>query len=194
MRFYRQEIPDVVLVEPSVYGDSRGYFFETFRQDLFEDFLGYSVGFCQDNESKSSFGVLRGLHFQLPPYAQSKLVRVVKGKVLDVVVDIRKGSPYFGKHASVVLDSETKKQLFVPRGFAHGFVVLSEDAVFAYKVDNFYSLDCDRGLLFNDAALDIDWMLAEDQLKLSDKDKLQPNLSSLVRESLAFDYEVNLYE
>ena len=194
MKFYRQKIPDVVLVESSVHGDSRGYFSETFRQDLFEEFIGHSVDFCQDNESKSDFGVLRGLHFQLSPHAQSKLVRVIEGKVLDVVVDIRKGSPYFGKHVAVALDSDSKKQLFVPRGFAHGFVVLSESAIFAYKVDNYYSPNCDRGLLYNDSALGIDWVLSKDQIKLSNKDKLQPVLSSIEAEAPVFDYELNLYE
>lgn len=194
MKFCRQEIPDVVLIEPTLHGDSRGYFSETFRQDLFEEFIGRSVVFCQDNESKSGFGVLRGLHFQLPPYAQSKLVRVIEGKVLDVVVDIREGSPYFGKHVSVMLDSDFKKQLFVPRGFAHGFVVLSETATFAYKVDNYYAPDFDRGLIYNDSALQVDWILKQDQFRLSDKDRSQPTLSSLQTESSLFSNDVNLYE
>ena len=134
MKFIRTEIPDVVIVEPKVHGDDRGYFVETFRQDKLEEFLGFKLGFCQDNESKSSYGVLRGLHYQMPPYSQTKLVRVIEGTVLDVAVDIREGSPTFGKHVAVELTGENKRQLFVPRGFAHGFVVLSESATFAYKL------------------------------------------------------------
>jgi dTDP-4-dehydrorhamnose 3,5-epimerase len=169
MEFVKQTIPDVVLIKPKVHGDDRGYFVETFRQDKFEDAIGYKVSFCQDNESKSSKGVLRGLHFQLPPYAQSKLVRVIEGKVLDVAVDIRHGSPTFGQYISAELSAENKHQLFVPRGFAHGFVVLSDIAIFAYKVDNYYSPECDRGLAFDDESLNIDWQLPDSQLKLSRK-------------------------
>ncbi len=146
MQFIKQSIPEVVLIKPQVHGDDRGYFSETFRQDKFEEAVGYRVHFCQDNESKSTKGVLRGLHFQLPPYAQSKLVRVIEGEVLDVAVDIRKGSPTFGQVVTSILNDENKHQLFIPRGFAHGFVVLSETAIFAYKVDNYYSPECDRGL------------------------------------------------
>lgn len=174
MKFTRTEIPDVVIIEPKIFGDERGYFVETFRQDLLDEFLGFKIDFCQDNESKSSFGVLRGLHYQLPPFSQTKLVRVIEGKVLDVAVDIRKGSPTFGSHVSVELTGENKKQLLVPRGFAHGFVVLSEQAIFAYKVDNFYNFDSDRGMLFEDKLLDIDWVLKNEELKLSEKDKKQP--------------------
>jgi len=145
MNFCRTDIDDVILIEPTVFGDDRGYFVETFRKDKFEEFLGHPVDFCQDNESKSKKGVLRGLHYQLPPFAQSKLVRVVSGSILDIAVDIRVGSPTFGKHVAVRLDDKDKKQLFIPRGFAHGFVVLSDEAVFAYKVDNFYAPECDRG-------------------------------------------------
>ena len=133
MTFTRTAIPDVVIIEPKVHGDSRGYFVETFRQDKLEEFLAYQINFCQDNESKSSKGVLRGLHYQLPPHAQTKLVRVIHGRVLDVAVDIRKNSPTFGKHVAVELSAENKKQLLIPRGFAHGFVVLEDDTVFAYK-------------------------------------------------------------
>ena len=150
MKFIRTEIEDVVVVEPKVWGDERGYFVETFRKDLFEDFLGFEVGFCQDNESKSKRAVLRGLHYQLPPFAQSKLVRVIEGSVLDVAVDIRKGSPTFGKYVAVELSGENKRQLFVPRGFAHAFVVTSETAIFAYKVDNYYAPEYDRGIRFDD--------------------------------------------
>ena len=177
MRFVRQAIPEVLLIEPTVHGDSRGYFAETFRQDLFEEALGYKVNFVQDNESRSAKGVLRGLHYQLPPYAQAKLVRVVDGAVLDVAVDIRKSSPTFGQHVVAELTSENKHQLFVPHGFAHGFVVLSDHATFAYKVDNYYAPKCDRGIAFNDGDLDIDWQLPPGILQLSDKDKHHPNLS-----------------
>ena len=177
MKFKRLEIPDVVLCEPTLFGDHRGYFTETFRQDKLNDFLGINIDFCQDNESKSSFGVLRGLHYQLAPYAQTKLVRVINGSVLDVAVDIRKGSPTFGKYVAVELTAENKRQLFVPRGFAHGFVVLSEEAVFAYKVDNYYSPESDRGLSFNDPIIGINWKLKFKEMKLSEKDTKQPLLA-----------------
>ena len=130
MKFSRAEIPDIIIIEPSVFSDDRGYFFESFKQNELNEFLGYDVNFCQDNESKSTYGVLRGLHYQEPPFAQAKLVRVIQGSVLDVAVDIRKDSPTFGKHISIELNDQNKKQLFIPRGFAHGFVVLSETAVF----------------------------------------------------------------
>jgi dTDP-4-dehydrorhamnose 3,5-epimerase len=175
MKFTRTEIPDVVICEPQVFGDDRGYFTETFRQDKLDAFLGYKIGFCQDNESKSSYGVLRGLHYQLAPHAQTKLVRVITGRVLDVTVDIREGSPTFGKHVAVELTGENKKQLLVPRGFAHGFVVLSDEATFAYKVDNFYSPECDRGIAFDDDFLNIEWKLPADKMKLSQKDTKQPD-------------------
>lgn len=177
MNFIPQSIPDVLLIEPTVHGDSRGYFMESFRQDLLNDFLGYEVNFVQDNESKSSKGVLRGLHYQLPPYAQAKLVRVIEGRVLDVAVDIRQSSPTFGQYVSKELSSDNHHQLFIPRGFAHGFVVLSESAVFAYKVDNYYSPNDDRGIAFDDPEIDIDWVLKSDELQLSDKDKSHPVLS-----------------
>ena len=190
MEFIKQNIPDVILLKPTVFGDDRGYFVETFHQDKFEDAVGFKVDFIQDNESKSTKGVLRGLHFQKPPYAQSKLVRVVEGEVLDVAVDIRKGSPTFGQSVSSLLTAENKHQLFVPRGFAHGFVVLSESAIFAYKVDNYYSPECDCGLAFNDDSLNIDWMLSIDELKLSDKDQKQQTLADL---ETCFEYGTNYY-
>jgi len=190
VKFIRQSIPEVILIEPDVHGDERGYFVESFRQDQFEEAIGHKVDFIQDNESRSSRGVLRGLHFQLPPHAQSKLVRVVEGEVLDVAVDIRRGSPSYGRHVAVLLNEKNKNQLFVPRGFAHGFVVLSESAVFAYKVDSYYAPDCDRGLSFDDVSLAIDWKLDIDQLKLSEKDLNQPSLSELGQ---CFDYGVNYY-
>jgi dTDP-4-dehydrorhamnose 3,5-epimerase len=189
MRFIRTEIPDVVIVEPKVFADERGYFVETFRQDALESFLGFNVPFCQDNESKSGKGVLRGLHYQLPPFAQSKLVRVIKGKVLDVAVDIRRGSPTFGKYVAVELSEENKRQLFVPRGFAHGFVVLEEDTIFAYKVDNYYAPDYDRGIAFDDADIGIKWPLPLTELILSKKDMQQPALS----DAELFTYEADLY-
>jgi len=190
MRFIKQSIPDIIVVEPQVHGDERGYFVETFRHDLFEEAVGYAVDFVQDNESKSSKGVLRGLHFQLAPHAQSKLVRVIEGSVLDVAVDIRVGSPTFGQHVAVELSGENKRQMFVPRGFAHGFVVLSDTATFAYKVDNYYSPECDRGMAFDDPQLNIDWRLPSEQLMLSGKDTKQP-LFKLLPE--CFHYSTNYY-
>ncbi len=178
MKFTPQSIPDAILVEPAVYGDNRGYFMETFRQDLLEEAVGYQVNFIQDNESKSVKGVLRGLHYQIPPYTQAKLVRVIEGSVLDVVVDIRKSSLTFGQHVAVKLTAENKHQLFIPHGFAHGFLVLSDSATFAYKVDNFYAPEYDRGIAFNDKDLAIDWQLPLEELKLSDKDKVHPTLAS----------------
>ena len=177
MKFIPQTIPDVLLIEPTVHGDGRGYFIETFRQDLFEKAVGYQINFIQDNESKSAKGVLRGLHYQLPPYTQSKLVRVIQGSVLDVAVDIRKSSPTFGQHVAVELTEDNKHQLFVPQGLAHGFVVLSDTATFAYKVDNYYAPKHDRGIAFNDEQLAINWRLPIDDLQLSDKDTDHPNLS-----------------
>ena len=194
MQFVKQSIPDVLLIKPKVHGDHRGYFVETFRQDKFEEAVGFKVNFCQDNESKSTKGVLRGLHFQLPPFAQSKLVRVIEGEVLDVAVDIRQGSPTFGQHVAVRLTCDNKQQLFIPRGFAHGFVVLSDTATFAYKVDNYYSPECDRGLAFNDPALGIDWGLTLDQLKLSEKDLKQPGLVDINDECSMFNFEISLYD
>ncbi len=190
MNFIRTDIPDVVICEPVAHGDDRGYFVETFRADKLEEFLGYKINFCQDNESKSSKGVLRGLHYQLAPHAQTKLVRVIQGSVLDVAVDIRKGSPTFGKRVAVKLTSENKRQLLVPRGFAHGFVVLEDDTTFAYKVDSYYSPECDRGIAFDDEDLNIDWILDHDELNLSAKDKVQPLLKDT---NDLFEYEVDYY-
>ncbi len=191
MNFTRTDIPDVVIIEPKVHGDERGYFVETFRQDKLEEFLGYKINFCQDNESKSSRGVLRGLHYQLVPDAQTKLVRVIQGSVLDVAVDIRKGSPTFGRHVAVELTSENKRQLLVPLGFAHGFVVLEDDTVFVYKVDNYYSPENDRGIAFDDSNLNIDWQVSHAELNLSAKDKVQPKLHET---NDLFEYGVNYYE
>jgi len=190
MKFIRTEIPDIIIIEPKVYGDERGYFVETYRADKLEAFLGYKINFCQDNESKSSHGVLRGLHYQLHSAAQTKLVRVIQGRVLDVAVDIRKESPTFGKHVSVELTAENKRQLLVPRGFAHGFVVLEDDTIFAYKVDSYYSPQNDRGIAFDDEDLGIDWKIPKEELLLSEKDTKQPKLSET--EDI-FDYKVNYY-
>ncbi|WP_415303521.1 dTDP-4-dehydrorhamnose 3,5-epimerase [Candidatus Pelagibacter sp. Uisw_090] len=178
MKFIPQSIPDVVLIKLNTHNDDRGYFVETFRQDLLEDAVGYKVNFMQDNESKSSKGTLRGLHYQITPFAQTKLVRVIKGSVLDIAIDIRKSSPSFGHHVSVELTEQNKHQLFVPHGFAHGFVVLSESATFSYKVDNYYAPEYDRGIAFNDEKLKINWQLPFEELKLSDRDKIHPPLAN----------------
>lgn len=178
LKVIRTEIPDVCLIEPKVFGDSRGYFLETFRQDVIEEHIG-DLRFVQDNESFSQFGVLRGLHFQKPPFTQAKLVRVLEGEVLDVAVDIRMGSPTYGKHVAVRLSAENKRQLFVPRGFAHGFVVLSETALFSYKCDNYYAPDHDAGLLWNDPDIGIEWEVDPSEVSLSQKDALQPTLKDL---------------
>lgn len=170
-------IPDVLLIEPRVFRDSRGYFFESYNQEKFEKITGLKTKWVQDNESKSTYGVLRGLHFQKPPIAQAKLVRVIQGKVLDVAVDIRPDSTTFGQHVSMVLSARNKKQLFIPRGFAHGFAVLSKTAIFSYKCDNFYSPEHDGGIQHNDKALDIDWMLSSSDKVLSVKDSKLPKLT-----------------
>tara|TARA_B100000900_G_C20601770_1_gene725960 strand:- start:3594 stop:4148 length:555 start_codon:yes stop_codon:yes gene_type:complete len=175
MKIINTEIPNLVIIEPSVFRDVRGYFFESYNQKKFEETVSKTC-FLQDNESKSTRGVLRGLHFQKPPFAQAKLVRCIEGRVIDVAVDIRKGSPTFGMHVSVELSSENKRQLFVPRGFAHGFAVLSETAIFAYKVDNIYAPEYDSGIKYNDKDLNINWNLAENEVQLSLKDN---NLSFL---------------
>lgn len=176
MKFIKTEISDVYIIEPSVFGDNRGYFLESFNLEKFEENV-YPIKFVQDNESKSSKGVLRGLHFQKPPFNQAKLVRCIEGRVMDIVVDIRKGSPTYGKHIAVELSGENKKQLFVPRGFAHGFSVLSETAVFAYKVDNDYAPEYDAGIRWNDTNLNINWGLEENDVLVSGKDKTLPFLS-----------------
>ena len=173
MNFTRLEIPDVILCEPKTLSDDRGYFSETFRQDKLEEFLGFSINFCQENESKSSFGVLRGLHYQIAPYEQTKLVRVLQGTVLDVSVDLRKDSPTFGKHIAIELSEENKKQIFIPRGFAHGFIVLTKEAVLAYKVDNYYHQVSERVIAYDDKSLAIDWKLKLEYIKVSAKDANQ---------------------
>ena len=180
MKFTIQSISGVILIEPTLYGDNRGYFIETHRQDLLEEALGYKVNFVQDNDSKSSKGVLRGLHYQIPPYSQAKLVRVIEGSVLDIVVDIRKSSPTFGKHVAIVLTAENKHQIFIPHGFAHGFIVLSDSATFSYKVDNYYSPEHERGIVFDDKNLAINWRIPLKDIELSNKDKTQPSLSDAI--------------
>jgi len=191
VQFTKTNIPDIIIIEPKVHGDKRGYFMETFKKDTLEEFLGYKIEFCQDNESKSSKGVLRGIHYQLPPFAQTKLVRVIKGRVLDIAVDIRVGSPTFGKHIAIELSEQNKKQLLIPRGFAHGFIVLSDEAIFSYKVDNYYNPKHDRGILFNDKDLNINWKLPDNEIQLSSKDKIQPKLRDNTE---LFDSKVNYYE
>ena len=178
MKFVPQVIPDIILIEPTLHGDDRGYFSETFRQDLFNEAIGRDINFIQDNESKSSKGVLRGLHYQAPPFSQSKLLKVIEGAVLDVVVDIRKSSPTFGQHLAIELSADNKYQLFVPKGFAHGFVVLSDVATFTYKVDSYYAPEYERGIAFNDQNLKINWQLKPEFLKLASKDLNHPNFAN----------------
>lgn len=189
MNIISTEIPEVVIVEPRIFEDDRGYFFESYSQTLFDKAVR-EVRFVQDNESKSSYGVLRGLHFQVPPFAQSKLVRVIKGKVLDVAVDIRRGSPTFGQHVAVELTAENRRQLFIPRGFAHGFSVLSDEVIFQYKCDNFYSPTHEGAIAWNDPDLGIDWKLPEDKIILSEKDKKHKRLKDV---ELLFHYDTPLY-
>ncbi len=176
MNYDTFEIEGLVLLKPQVFGDDRGYFLESFNLNKYQEVFPVPE-FIQDNESKSSFGVLRGLHFQTPPFDQAKLVRCIQGEVLDVAVDLRKDSPTFGQTQSVLLTGENKQQFFIPRGFAHGFVVLSEEAIFAYKVDNVYSPDHDGGLKFDDPTLSIDWKIKAEEVKLSAKDAKLPYLS-----------------
>lgn len=157
MKFSRANIPDIIICEPEVFEDNRGYFYESFSKKIFENYLGNKVDFCQENESRSSLGILRGLHFQKEPYAQAKLVRVTSGKVLDIAVDLRSNSSTFGQHISIELSSKNKKQLFIPRGFAHGFLSLEDNTIFSYKVDNYYSAEHDCGIIYNDNNLNINW-------------------------------------
>ena len=178
MKFTKTQIQDLYVIEPSVFEDDRGYFLESFNLEKFQEYIG-PIAFVQDNESKSSKGVLRGLHFQRPPFNQAKLVRCIEGKVLDIAVDIRKGSSTYGKHVSVELSGENKKQVFVPKGFAHGFSVLSKTAVIAYKVDNRYAPEYDAGIRFDDEALQIDWRLPPAEIQLSEKDKNLPSFKDL---------------
>ena len=178
MKYIEQSIPGVWLLEPTVYGDSRGYFLEAFKKEEFERYVG-KTDFIQDNESKSSYGVLRGLHYQQGEFAQAKLVRVIMGEVLDVAVDIRKDSPTFGKHVAVLLSGENKKQFYIPRGFAHGFLVLSPEAVFTYKVDNIYAPQAEAGIIYNDPQIAINWNIRDEELLLSEKDRKLPKLTEI---------------
>ena len=189
MNLIKTNIPGAVILEPKVFGDERGYFFESFSEAWFRENV-CDTRFVQDNESRSGRGVLRGLHFQKPPFTQSKLVRVVEGEVLDVAVDIRRGSPTFGQHASVLLTAENKRQFFIPRGFAHGFAVLSEAAVFQYKCDNYYAPQAEAGIAYNDPHLKIDWQIDASGIMLSQKDTQNPLLKD---SGFVFDYAENLY-
>ncbi|MBQ3996580.1 MAG: dTDP-4-dehydrorhamnose 3,5-epimerase [Bacteroidales bacterium] len=179
MKVINTDIPGLYILEPVIHGDARGYFFEAFNQKDFDEAVGMHVTFVQDNESKSSYGVLRGLHFQKGDHAQAKLVRVVSGRVLDVAVDMRPGSPTFGRHVSVELTGENHRMFFIPRGFAHGFSVLSEEAVFQYKCDNYYCPESEGGIAWDDPSLGIDWQLPAEAVKLSDKDRRNPKISEL---------------
>ena len=194
MEIVQTDIKDVLIIEPRVFKDSRGYFFESFSQREFDEkvspILGHSINFVQDNESMSSYGVMRGLHFQCPPYTQSKLVRCVRGAVLDVAVDIRKGSPTYGKHVAVELTEDNHRQFFIPRGFAHGFAVLSDTAVFQYKCDEFYHPEADGGISIKDNSLGIDWRIPMDKALLSEKDTKHAMLATF---DSPFDINVNLY-
>ena len=178
MNIIETEIQGVFIIEPKVFGDSRGYFFESFSKKEFESRIG-PVEFVQDNESKSCYGVVRGLHFQKPPHAQAKLVRGGKGKVLDVAVDLRKDSPTYGKHVTVELSEDNHRQVFIPKGFAHGFSVLSEEAVFQYKCDDYYAPETEGAVAWNDPELNIDWRVPADMMILSEKDKRHPELKDL---------------
>ncbi len=195
MNVIKTDIEGVLILEPKVFGDNRGYFFESFSQRDFDELVkvgknGKTVRFVQDNESKSSYGVLRGLHFQKSPHAQSKLVRVVKGAVLDIAVDIRKGSPTFGKYVEVELTEENHRQFFIPRGFAHGFVVLSDEVIFQYKCDDFYAPECEGAIAWDDEDLGIDWRLPADKIILSAKDMSHPKLKDVQG---LFDFNEELY-
>ncbi|MCQ2189891.1 MAG: dTDP-4-dehydrorhamnose 3,5-epimerase [Paludibacteraceae bacterium] len=176
MNYIEQSIKGVFVIEPKVFGDSRGYFYESFKQAEFDEHIGHHVEFIQENQSKSSKGVLRGLHYQKGDASQAKLVRVVKGAVLDVAVDIRKSSPTFGKYVAVELSEENNRQLFIPRGFAHGFLVLTDEAVFTYKVDNVYAPQADAGIMYNDPQVGIEWPKIDCEFLLSEKDTKHPLL------------------
>lgn len=179
MKIVETEIQGLFIIEPDVYGDSRGYFFESFNKRRFEEQTGINMDFVQDNESRSTYGVVRGLHFQRPPHAQAKLVRVVSGRVLDVAVDLREGSPTYGRHMAVELSGENHRQVFIPKGFAHGFSVLSEEAVFQYKCDDYYAPETEGAVAWDDPDIAIDWRIPADKMILSEKDKKHPRLSEL---------------
>ena len=189
MNIIETSIKGVVILEPRIFADDRGYFFESFSQKVFDE-LVRPIRFVQDNESKSKYGVLRGLHFQKGEHAQSKLVRIVKGRVLDVAVDVRRGSPTFGKYVSVELSEENKRQFFIPRGFAHGFAVLSQEAIFQYKCDHYYAPESEGAIAWNDPDIGIDWPVAASDILLSEKDKKHPRLADSLE---LFDYHVDYY-
>ena len=189
MNVIKTAIEGLLIIEPKIFNDARGYFFESYSQREFEEKVR-KINFVQDNESMSGYGVVRGLHFQRPPYTQSKLVRCIKGKVLDIAVDIRKGSPTYGQHVAVELSEENHRQLFIPRGFAHGFAVLSDTAIFQYKCDNFYTPESEGGINLKDKSLGIDWQIPMDRAILSEKDV---ELKSFSDFDSPFDYNVNLY-
>jgi len=188
MKFIKTHIPEVFIIEPNVYGDERGYFMESFLSLEFQEAVSKTI-FIQENESSSKYGVLRGLHYQLEPYAQSKLLRVVSGRIIDIALDIRYGSPTFGKHIAVELSAANKRQLFIPRGFAHGFSVLENDTIVQYKTDNRYSPEHERAIIWNDPSLGIEWGISTEDIILSDKDKKHP----LLKDALLFDYSRPLY-
>ena len=194
MEVIKTAIEGVLIIKPKVFGDTRGYFFESFSQREFDEkvapILGHKISFVQDNESMSSYGVMRGLHFQRPPYTQSKLVRCVRGSVLDVAVDIRKGSPTYGQHVAVELTEENHRQFFVPRGFAHGFAVLSETAIFQYKCDDFYHPEAEGAIAWNDPDIAINWPIPATDVVLSEKDKHHPLLAACPE---IFDYNIDYY-
>ncbi|MBR5483608.1 MAG: dTDP-4-dehydrorhamnose 3,5-epimerase [Alistipes sp.] len=179
MNIIKTTLEGVLIIEPTVFGDERGYFYESFNAKRFQEQTGIEVNFIQDNESKSKYGVVRGLHFQSGEYAQAKLVHVAKGRILDIAVDIREKSPTFGQYIAVELSDVNHRQLFIPRGFAHGFSVLSEDAVFQYKCDNYYNPQSERGILWSDPSIGIDWQLPASDIILSEKDKKHPLLKDL---------------
>ncbi len=183
-------LPEVLMIQPKKIEDERGWFLESFRKDLLEDAVGHILDFCQDNLAESSYGVIRGLHYQMPPYAQSKLVSVLQGSVIDVVVDIRKGSPNFGEHLTVELSAENQKQLFIPRGFAHGYACLSETALLSYKVDTHYNKAAEACIAFNDPQLAIDWRIPVDKQILSLKDQID----STFKAARCIDYNTPLYD
>jgi dTDP-4-dehydrorhamnose 3,5-epimerase len=183
-------LPEVLLIQPKKLEDERGWFMESFRLDLLEKAVGHVLDFCQDNLAESSYGVIRGLHYQMPPHAQSKLVSVLQGKVIDVVVDIRRGSSHFGEHLAIELSAENQKQLFIPRGFAHGYACLSETALFSYKVDSHYNKAAEASIVFDDPQLAIDWRIPVDKQILSSKDQEHPTLEA----AQCVDYNTSLYD
>ena len=190
MRILKTDIEGVLIIEPRLFEDERGYFFEAFSERKFAELTGIETRFVQDNESRSAVGVVRGLHFQLPPFAQSKLVRAVRGAILDVAVDIRRGSPTFGKHIAVELSEHNHRQLFIPRGFAHGFSVLEGDAIVEYKCDNYYAPEAEGAIRWDDATLAIDWKVADSEVVVSAKDKANPLFEECER---LFDYNTDYY-